>query len=69
MFEFLPTLGFQLSILFLMTSAPVAAASFIIVSAMRGNYGLATNIIVITTLGSLFATRVGIALLRGMGLL
>ena len=50
-----------------MTSAPTAAASFIMVRAMEGNFALAANIIVITTLGSLIVTSVGIALLHGMG--
>lgn len=61
--------GIKLGILFLMTSAPTAAASFIMVRAMQGNFALAANIIVITTLGSLIATSIGIALLRGMGLM
>lgn len=59
--------GMDLGILFLMSSAPTAAASYIMVRAMGGNAALAANIIVLTTLGSLIATSVGVAWLRGLG--
>lgn len=56
--------GTDLGILFLMSSAPTAAASYIMVRAMGGNATLAANIVALTTLGSLFATSIGIGLLR-----
>jgi predicted permease len=34
---------------------------------MGGNAGLAANIIVLTTLGSILSTSLGITLLRGLG--
>ena len=61
--------GMNLGILFLMTSAPTAAASYVMARAMGGNAGLAANIIVFTTMGSLFVTSLGILLLRGHGLM
>ncbi len=65
-------LGFRdisLGVLFLMTSAPTAAASYVMVRAMGGNAALAANIIVITTTGSLLVTSLGITLLRWGGLI
>lgn len=59
----------DLGILFLMSSAPTAAASYVMVRAMGGNASLAANIIVLTTLGSLLVTSVGITLLRSGGLI
>lgn len=61
--------GMELGILFLMTSAPTAAASYVMVRAMGGNATLAANIVVLTTLGSLVATSIGVAILRGVGLI
>lgn len=65
-------LGFRemsLGILFLMTSAPTAAASYIMVRAMGGNAVLAANIIALTTLASIFTTSLGITILKGLGLM
>jgi predicted permease len=65
-------LGFRdmdLGILFLMTSAPTAAASYIMVRAMSGNAVLAANIIALTTLGSVLVASIGVALLRHQGLI
>ena len=61
--------GMDLGILFLMSSSPTAAASYVMARAMGGNAGLAANIIVFTTLGSLLTTSLGIMLLRGQGLM
>lgn len=61
--------GMDLGILFLMSSSPTAAASYVMVRAMGGNAGLAANIIALTTLASMFATSVGVVLLRGQGLM
>lgn len=65
-------LGFQgidLGILLLMSSAPTAAASYVMVRAMGGNATLAANTIALTTLGSLFTTSLGIMLLKSFGLI
>ena len=65
-------LGFRnmdLGILFLMTSSPTAAASYIMVRAMSGNAILAANIIALTTVGSILVASIGVALLRHLGLM
>jgi malonate transporter len=65
-------LGFRdmdLGILFLMTSSPTAAASYIMVRAMSGNAVLAANIIALTTFGSILVASIGVALLRHLGLM
>ena len=65
-------LGFRdmdLGILFLMTSSPTAAASYIMVRAMSGNAVLAANIIALTTFGSILVASIGVALLRHQGLI
>ncbi|WP_455209548.1 AEC family transporter [Kaarinaea lacus] len=65
-------LGFRdmdLGILFLMTSSPTAAASYIMVRAMSGNAVLAANIIALTTFGSILVASIGVALLRHQGLM
>ena len=61
--------GMELGVLFMMTSAPTAAASYVMVRAMGGNPALAANIVVVTTLGSLLFTSIGIASMRGLGLI
>lgn len=61
--------GIELGVLMLMSSAPTAAASYVMVRAMGGNATLAANIIALTTLGSIIATSAGITLLRGAGLM
>ncbi|KPJ88852.1 MAG: transporter, partial [Gammaproteobacteria bacterium SG8_11] len=65
-------LGFRdmdLGILFLMTSSPTAAASYIMVRAMSGNAVLAANVIALTTIGSILVASIGVALLRHQGLM
>jgi len=65
-------LGFRamdLGILFLMTSSPTAAASYIMARAMGGNAALAANIVALTTLGSILVASFGVALLRHLGLM
>lgn len=59
--------GMELGIVFLMSSAPTAAASYPMARAMGGNAALAANIIVLTTLGSVVCTTIGMALLKRMG--
>jgi malonate transporter len=61
--------GLELGVLALMSSAPSAAASYIMVRAMGGNSALAANIIVLTTIGSLFTTSCLMMLLRSFALL
>ncbi|CAA0120570.1 AEC family transporter [Zhongshania aliphaticivorans] len=61
--------GLELGVLALMSSAPSAAASYIMVRAMGGNSALAANIIVLTTIGSLFTTSVLMMVLHGFALL
>lgn len=61
--------GMELGVLFLMSSAPSAAASYIMARAMGGNTALAANIIVITTVVSLLTTSIGVTLLRSFNLI
>lgn len=61
--------GIDMGILLLMSSAPTAAASYIMVRAMGGNAPLAANIIALTTLGSILTTSAGITVLRSLGLM
>ena len=61
--------GIELGVLFLMSSAPTASASYIMVRAMKGNSELAANIIVITTIVSLITTSIGVTLLRSFNLI
>lgn len=61
--------GMELGVLFLMSSAPTASASYIMVRAMNGNATLAANIIAVTTLISLITTSIGVTVLRGLNLI
>ena len=61
--------GINLGVLALMAFAPTAAASYVMVRAMGGNSVLAANIIAVTTLGSVLTTSIGIAILKGAGLM
>ncbi|MBR7887810.1 AEC family transporter [Marinomonas sp. A79] len=61
--------GMELGVLFLMSSAPTASASYIMVRAMNGNSALAANIIVITTIVSLLTTSIGVTVLRSFNLI
>lgn len=60
--------GEPLGILYLMMAAPTAAASFVMARAMTEWGNLAAEIIVITTLLSLFTTTIGLFVLRASGL-
>lgn len=55
--------GEQLGALFLLMSSPVAAASYVMVVAARGDGVMAANIIVLTTLFSVFTVTLGFFLL------
>jgi predicted permease len=59
----------DLGILFLMASTPTAAASYIMVKAMKGNETLAANIIVMSTVVSLFTVSIGLAILKSFALI
>ena len=61
--------GMDLGILFLMTSSPSAASSYIMTRAMGGNAVLAANIIALTTFGSILVASIGVAILRHQGLM
>jgi len=61
--------GMPLGVLFLMVSAPTAAASYIMVEAMRGNSELAANIVAMSTLWSIFTVSTGLFLLKSLGLI
>ncbi len=60
---FLGYRGVELALVFLMSSAPTAAASYVMARAMGGNSTLAANIIALTTVCSLISCTVGIFLL------
>lgn len=59
--------GIDMGVLLLMSGAPTAAASYVMVRAMGGNSTLAANIIVLTTLGSIVTASIGITLLKSLG--
>jgi predicted permease len=60
--------GEPLGVLFLLMSAPVAAASFVMVVAARGDGVLAANIVVLTTLLSIITVTLGFFLLSMLSL-
>ncbi|MBN2644414.1 MAG: AEC family transporter [Desulfuromonadaceae bacterium] len=60
--------GEALGVLYLMSSAPTAAASFPMTQAMGGNYHLAAAIIAATSLGAILSTTCGLFMLRVLGL-
>lgn len=61
--------GATLGIVFLFSTAPTAAGSYVMTRAMGGNATLAANIIAITTVGSFFTTALGIYFLRSLGVM
>lgn len=61
--------GLELGIIFLMSAAPTAAASYVMARSMGANAKLAANVIAMTTLGSLFTCSLGITVLNSAGLL
>jgi predicted permease len=60
--------GEQLGVLFLLLASPVAAASFVMVVAEKGDRVLAANIVVLTTLLSIFTVTAGFFVLSAFGL-
>lgn len=61
--------GETLGILYLMCSAPTAAASYPMTLALGGSHHLAAAIIAATSIGSLFSTTLGLFVLRSLHLL
>lgn len=59
----------DLGILFIVFACPTAIASFVMADVMGANSKLAGNIIMITTLGSVFTIAIGILLLKSFGLI
>lgn len=61
--------GLELGILFFMTAAPTAAASYVMARAMGGNPTLAANIIALTTVTSMVTATLGIVLISSLDLM
>lgn len=61
--------GNDLGILFILFSCPTAIVSFIMADAMGANSKLAGNIILVSTLGSVFTMAIGILILKSFGLI
>jgi malonate transporter len=61
--------GLQLGLVFFMSAAPTAAASYVMARAMGHNADLAANVIAMTTIGSLFTCSLGISLLYWLQLM
>ena len=59
----------DLGIMFIVFACPTAIASFVMADVMGANSKLAGNIIMITTLGSVFTISIGILLLKSFGLI
>jgi hypothetical protein len=59
----------DLGIMFIVFACPTAIASFVMADVMGANSKLAGNIIMITTLGSVFTIAIGILLLKSFGLI
>jgi len=59
----------DLGILFIVFGCPTAIASFVMADAMGANSKLAGNIIMITTLGSVFTISIGILILKSFSLI
>jgi malonate transporter len=65
-------LGYEkvdLGIMFIVFACPTAIASFVMADAMGANSKLAGNIIMLTTLGSIFTIAIGILLLKSFSLI
>jgi len=61
--------GPALGILFLYLGCPTAAASFVMARAAGSNAQLAATIVVVSTLGGMLTTNLGLVLLKGLQLL
>ncbi len=61
--------GIDLGIMFILFACPTAIVSFIMAEAMGANSKLAGNIILVSTLGSVFTIAIGILILKTTGLI
>ena len=61
--------GMELGLIFFMSAAPTAAASYVMARAMGGNSVLAANIIALTTIASLFTCTLGLFILTYFSLI
>lgn len=61
--------GQELGVLYLMTAAPTAAASYPMVRAIGGNYHLAAAIVAATSISSILSTTLGLFLLKSFQLI
>ncbi|MEH6452336.1 MAG: AEC family transporter [Psychromonas sp.] len=61
--------GLQLGLVFFMSAAPTAAASYVMARSMGHNADLAANVIAMTTISSLFTCSFGISLLYWLQLM
>ncbi len=61
--------GLEIGIIFFMSAAPTAAASYVMVRSMGGNAALAANIIALTTVVSLLTCTLGIFVLSSFSLM
>lgn len=61
--------GIDLGIMFILFACPTAIVSFIMAEAMGANSKLAGNIVLISTLGSVFTISAGIIILKSFGLI
>lgn len=61
--------GPELGLMFLFFASPTAAASFVMVKAMRGNDRLAANIVALTTVMASLTVTIGVFLLRSAGVI
>ncbi len=61
--------GADLGIMFILFACPTAIASFVMADVMGANSKLAGNIIMITTLGSVFTISIGILILKSFSLI
>lgn len=59
--------GMELGVFYLMSAAPTAAASYVMVRAMGGNANLAASIIATSTVLSLVTTSIGLVVLPALG--
>ncbi|MDR9828219.1 AEC family transporter [Vibrio sp. FNV 38] len=59
----------ELGLLFMMSAAPTAAASYVMARSMGGNSTLAANVIALTTVASIFTCTLGIFILTNLELI
>lgn len=61
--------GIELGIMFVLFASPTAIVSFIMAEAMGANSKLAGNIVLVSTIGSVFTIAAGIVILKGFALI